>query len=215
VNIAVTIDACVPVDYAVVREEVSRWFTVALETDAVARLIEKTIVGRSVRLVTFRAASSLNKMRIYDRMLVNVRAGVIAMATLTPPVKTDSHQGILRVTRLVTVDATYVSRLERVGRTSFEFRRNRSMTDNAVVVLVILDKILVRVRMNSVALRAAYLKSAVGIELHHIYLMGRDVAATAEVNLPIEFQLGGSFDIVRRRVVDMLLPPVMATDTPN
>jgi hypothetical protein len=115
----------------------------------------------------------------------------------------------------VTVDAADISGFERVGRAAVEFRRHRRVTDYAVVVLVILDKIFIRIRMNSVTFGAANLQPAVRVRFHHIHLMWSYMAAAAELNLPIEFQLCGSLNVVSRRVIDMLSPSVMATYAPD
>ena len=56
---------------------------VALQAGSVPRLVEQTVIDRSVRFVTLGAASTFNEVIINDRMFIKIRAGLIGMAFLT------------------------------------------------------------------------------------------------------------------------------------
>ncbi len=126
----------------------------ALQTKPVARLLEKHVVGRTVRLMTLHTPSAFDAMAIHDLMLERERTGLIAVAALTGPVQSFDHFGSFYARNRVTANTFNIAGIQRVRRAQHKLGLDLGMTGDTEIVTVPGRQLGIRVVVDLMAGRA-------------------------------------------------------------
>jgi hypothetical protein len=205
-NVTVTVSTSIVGGYTVMHDHVLRRYTVALEAETVIRLPQKAIVGGAVRLMTLDAATAVDQVRVYYRMLVEEGPGLLRVAGLTFPVMPGSVERILNAPDVVAIGTADVIGNERVRRALLEFGLDRAMAGTAEVLSVVLNQVRSFVVVNRVAARAGYTGPTMRIGGSHRHLMWGLMTLSAGLHNVDQFQLRRFGYVLWGRVLYMLLP---------
>ena len=182
-NFTMAIDARQFGSQPTVLSAVFRRDRVALQTKPVARLFEKHVVGRTVRLMTLNTPSAFDEVAVNNRMLERKRTGLIAVATLTGPVQSLDHFGSLNARNRVAADTFDIAGVQRMSRTQHKFGLDLGMTGDTEIITVSGRQLGIGVVVDLMAGCAFQPSQAMDVLGHHSRLMRRDMTPRTDFRL--------------------------------
>jgi len=182
-NLAVAEDAVEFGSQSTVLHTMSRRNRMTLPAEPVSRLDQKSVIGRTVRLVAFGTTAAVDQMLVGDRMLISERPGFFRMTILTGPIQSDSKGRVIHALQLMAIGAANVPGLERMNGAPFEFGRDGGMAGGAEIFAVIFDQTTAFVTVNSVARKTGNIRPIVRVGGDHSRLMRIGMAAAADFRL--------------------------------
>lgn len=154
-------------------------------------------------------------MLINTAMLVKERTGFLRVAILAFPVETDCQHRVFDTGEAMTIGAINIFGAKGMRRAAIEFRLYRRMATGAKILTLILDQSTVMISMDGMAIEAGDIGAVVDISRRHRRLVGGEMASSAYLGLLAGRECLRFADIFRRRIIDMLFPAVMTSDTPG
>jgi hypothetical protein len=212
-NFAVAEDTVQFGPQAAVLDAMPRWSLMALPAESTSRLDEKSVIGRTVRLMAFGTAAAVNQMLVGDGMFISKGPCLFRMAILAGPVQSDGQGRIIHTLEFMAVGAADVSGFERMNGAPFELGRDGCMTGSAKILAVIFDQAAVLVIVDSMARKTGHVRPIMRIGRDDSSLMCIGMASAANFRLFDQRQARKTGDVFCRWIINMLFPSFMATNT--
>ena len=172
-------------------------------------MLEQPVVFTAMRIVTFGAAVSVDRISIDRRMFIRIRTAHIAVAVLADPVEIVRLIVILLADKLMAGQAGHCSLANRMSRAAHKVALN--------VIVAIETELRLGIPhqgrcpgMNRVAAGTIEALQIVGVESVGIKFRMRIVALAAQFERLLAGHMSRVADVVLRWFLDMLLSPLVA-----